>query len=73
MWYIPDIEYSYVEPVATVPDFRNNGLGKAVVYEGINRCIKMGSKKALVISNQQFYHKLGFTEYSKSSLWIKRV
>lgn len=73
MWYMPDTEYAYVEPVATVPNYRKNGLGKAVVYEGINRCVEMGAKKALVISNQQFYHSLGFAEYSSSSLWVKKV
>lgn len=72
-WYSPDTETCYVEPVVTVPDFRKCGLGKSVVYECINRCVSMGAKKALVISNQQFYHRLGFKEYSVHRLWEKTV
>jgi len=72
-WYNPDTEICYVEPVVTIPEFRKNGLGKAVVYESINRCIKMGAKKAIVISNQQFYYSIGFKKYSKCDLWEKMV
>jgi len=73
MWYSPDTEICYVEPVATIPEFRRQGLGKAVVYECINRCIEMGAKKALVISNQQFYYSLGFKDYSVHRLWEKKA
>ena len=72
-WYSEDTEICYVEPVVTIPEFRKQGLGKAVVYECINRCINMGAKKALVISNQQFYYSLGFKDYSTHHLWEKKV
>lgn len=71
MWYSPDTEICYVEPVATIPEYRKRGLGKAVVLECINRCVEMGAKKALVISNQQFYYSLGFKDYSIHRLWEK--
>ena len=64
---------AYVEPVVTIPDFRGCGLGRAVVYECINRYIEMGAKKAIVISNQQFYYHIGFEKYSVCHLWEKRV
>jgi GNAT superfamily N-acetyltransferase len=72
-WYSPDTEICYIEPVVTIPEYRKQGLGKAVVYECVNRCIDMGAKKAIVISNQQFYHGIGFKEYSISSLWEKQL
>lgn len=72
-WYMPDTKEAYVEPVVTVPEYRKQGLGKIAVYESINRCIEMGAQKAIVISNQQFYHRLGFEEYSVHSLWKKSV
>ena len=50
----------YVEPVATDPDFRRMGLGKAAVLEGIRRCGEMGAEVAYVGSDQLFYQKLGF-------------
>ena len=71
-WYDPGTEICYVEPVVTIPEFRGCGLGKAVVYESINRCFEMGAKKAIVISNQQFYHRIGFEKYSVCHLWVKK-
>ena len=53
-WYLPDTNYAYVEPVVTLPEHRRRRLGKAAVYESINRCIARGAKQALVISNQLF-------------------
>ena len=71
-WYSEDTEICYIEPVVTIPEFRKRGLGKAVVYECINRCIEMGAKKAIVISNQQFYYSLGFKDYSTHHLWKRK-
>lgn len=72
-WYSPDTEICYVEPVVTIPEYRKYGFGRAVVYECINRCMELGAKKAIVISNQQFYHRIGFKEYSVCHLWEKKV
>jgi GNAT superfamily N-acetyltransferase len=72
-WYNPDTEICYVEPVVTLPEYRKHGLGKAVVYESINRCISMGAKKAIVISNQAFYYRIGFKKYSVCHLWEKQL
>ena len=72
-WYNTDTKTCYVEPVVTIPEFRKHGLGKAVVYESINRCIEMGANKAIVISNQKFYYQIGFEKYSVCSLWEKKV
>jgi len=71
-WYDPGTDICYVEPVVTIPGFRGHGLGKAIVYESINRCVEMGAKKALVISNQQFYYRIGFKTYSVCQLWEKK-
>ena len=72
-WYNPDTEICYVEPVVTIPEYRKCGLGKAIVYESINRCIDLGAKKAIVISDQQFYYRIGFEKYSMCQLWEKKV
>ena len=72
-WYTPDTEICYVEPVVTIPEFRKHGLGKAAVYECINRCRELGAKKAVVISNQPFYYRIGFEKYAVCRLWEKRV
>lgn len=72
-WYQPDTEICYVEPVVTVPECRKLGLGGAVVYESINRCSRLGAKKAIVISDQTFYHRIGFKKYAVCHLWEKKM
>ncbi|MCL2373207.1 MAG: GNAT family N-acetyltransferase [Defluviitaleaceae bacterium] len=71
-WHSPGADICYVEPVVTIPEYRSQGLGKTVVYESINRCIELGAKKAIVISNQQFYYNIGFEQYSVCRLWEKK-
>jgi predicted N-acetyltransferase YhbS len=71
MWYEPINRIAYVEPVATDPDYRRMGLGRAVVWEGIRRCGEMGATVAYVGSDQQFYKTIGFTVLYHSNCWIK--
>lgn len=69
MWYDPGTEYALVEPVATVPQHRKRGLGKAVVLEAIKRCGDLGARQAYVGSSQQFYYQLGFHPLPASTFW----
>ncbi len=69
MWYDKNTDYALVEPVATDPDFRNKGLGKAAVLEGVRRCGLLGAKKAYVGSSQQFYYKIGFRPVPGGTFW----
>lgn len=70
MWYDAAAGFAVVEPVATDPDYRKMGLGKAAVLEGIRRVEALGAKTALVGSSQQFYYSIGFMPYAKASEWI---
>lgn len=69
MWYDEACEYAIIEPLATDPDHRNLGLGKAAAYEGIKRCVRLGAKYAYVYSSQQFYYSIGFRPYASSTWW----
>jgi GNAT superfamily N-acetyltransferase len=71
MFYEPSHRYAYVEPVATDPDYRRMGLGRAVVLEGIRRCGELGATVAYVGSNQPFYLSLGFDVIYTSECWEK--
>jgi predicted N-acetyltransferase YhbS len=71
MWYESTNRIAYVEPVATDPDFRRMGLGKAAVWEGIRRCAALGAKVAFVGSDQRFYRAIGFTKIFDSNCWVK--
>lgn len=69
MWYEPKAGFAVIEPVATDPDFRMMGLGRAVVLEGIRRVGKLGAKIAFVGSSQQFYYSIGLRPFSTSTVW----
>lgn len=69
MWYDKDSGFAVIEPVATDPDYRKMGLGKAAVLEGIQRVRELGANKALVGSQQQFYYSIGFRPFSTFTLW----
>ncbi len=71
LWFEPVNRYAYVEPVATDPDYRRMGLGRAAVLEGIRRCGELGARVAYVGSNQAFYQSLGFKVLHALNCWVK--
>lgn len=72
MWFDKEARYAVIEPVATDPQYRRMGLGKAAVLEGIRRVGEKGAKIALVGSSQQFYYSIGLRPYSSSTIWRKK-
>jgi predicted N-acetyltransferase YhbS len=71
MFYEATNRFAYVEPVATDPDYRRMGLGKAAVLEGIRRCAALGGQVAYVGSDQAFYLAMGFEVTDVSECWVK--
>lgn len=69
MWYDEKAGFAIIEPVATDPDYRKMGLGKAAVLEGISRVGKLGAKTVFVGSSQQFYYSIGMAPYATSTVW----
>jgi predicted N-acetyltransferase YhbS len=69
MWYEPVHAVALVEPVATDPDYRGMGLGRAAVPEGIRRCSSLGATVAWVGSGQPFYQSFGFRVAYQTSAW----
>jgi ribosomal protein S18 acetylase RimI-like enzyme len=70
-WFEGTNSYAYVEPVATDPDFRRQGLGRAAVLEGIRRCAQLGAEVAFVGSDLAFYLAFGFEVVFTSQCWLK--
>lgn len=62
---------AYVEPVATIPEHRMKGLAKAVIYEACKRAKGLGARRATVISDQEFYYRIGFSCSSEVYCWKK--
>ncbi len=73
MWYDATNRFAYVEPVATDPDYRRRGLGRAAVLEGIRRCGAEGATVAYVGSEQPFYLSFGFRKISTQNCWAKTL
>lgn len=68
LWYTTG-DTAYVEPVAAVPEHRKQGLAKAAVYEACARAKALGAKRAVVLSDQAFYFRIGFTLSSEVYAW----
>jgi GNAT superfamily N-acetyltransferase len=71
MFYEPTNRFAYVEPVATDPDYRRMGLGKAAVLEGIRRCGALGATVAYVGNDLPIYRAVGFKKVYISECWLK--
>jgi GNAT superfamily N-acetyltransferase len=71
IWYEAANRVAYVEPVATDPDYRRRGLGRAAVLEAIRRAKALGATRAIVISGQPFYRALGFHQVFAYYPWTK--
>ncbi|MBN1581432.1 MAG: GNAT family N-acetyltransferase [Anaerolineae bacterium] len=71
IWYEPHTKTAYVEPVATDPDYRRKGLGKAAVLETIRRAKTLGAARALVGSGLAFYRAVGFYPIFITYPWHK--
>ncbi|MBO8167033.1 MAG: GNAT family N-acetyltransferase [Kosmotoga sp.] len=73
IWYVPESRIAYIEPVATDPDYRRIGLGKAAVLECIRRCKELGATVAFVESEQQFYLDIGFELSFRRHMWSRSL
>ncbi len=72
-WFEAVNKFGYVEPVATDPDYRRMGLGKAAVLEGIRRSGELGADVAYVGVDKQFYLAIGFRILYVQQCWIKTL
>lgn len=59
-------------PVATDPDYRRRGLGRAAVLEGIRRCGALGAAVVYVGTAMPFYLSIGFRRLFTLKCWRKR-
>jgi len=70
-WFEATNRYAYVEPVATDPDYRRRGLGRAAVLEGIRRCAELGATVAYVGSDLACCMAIGFEKIHTSQCWTR--
>jgi ribosomal protein S18 acetylase RimI-like enzyme len=76
-WVDPDNRVGQFEPVGTAPDFRKQGLAKAVLAEGLRRMQKHGAERVIVIVEAAevaacaLYASVGFREQWRLSWYTK--
>lgn len=73
VWHDAPNQIGILEPVATHPDFRRMGLGRAVIYEGIRRVRPRGATEIWVGSDQAFYQSIGFVVQFRGHAWARPV
>jgi GNAT superfamily N-acetyltransferase len=71
MWYEPTNKYCYVEPVATDPEYRLKGLGKAAVTESIRRATLLGAEVAYVGATLPIYKSISFEQVYSLEKWVQ--
>jgi len=72
-WYDDLNRMGILEPVATHPDFRRRGFGRAVVMEGVRRVAALGAETVQVGSGQPFYEAIGFQKKFMGYCWTKEL
>jgi predicted N-acetyltransferase YhbS len=73
MWIVPENRVGYVEPVATDPDHRRMGLGRAAVVETLRRVAAAGAVTACVGSDLPFYRSIGFEVTASTDFYVKSL
>jgi len=52
-------------PMAVLPTHQRQGIGSALVREGLNQCRKMGCSAVVVLGHPEFYPRFGFVPASR--------
>ena len=72
MWIDKKNEYAYLEPLATVPEYRKMGLATIAIAEGIKKTEKLGMKYCFG-GVGEFYQAIGFETIGNRELWKKEL
>lgn len=46
-------------PVSVLPEYQIQGIGKALIHEGLSRLKSMGARGCCLVGNPEYYHKFG--------------
>lgn len=71
MWWTPENNLAYMEPLCTVPEYRSRGLASALLSELARRMRTLGAKQMTGGSNP-FYAKIGFRPADVWTYWKKQ-
>ena len=61
----PDLKVMGLAPMAVVPARQRQGIGSALVREGLERCRRLGFGAVIVLGHAEYYPRFGFTPASR--------
>jgi len=61
MWWVPENQLAYMEPLCTVPEYRKMGLASAALTKHYRRMKELGATH-MTGGGDAFYEKLGYTK-----------
>lgn len=70
MWWTPENKLAYMEPLCTIPEYRNRGLASAALSELFRRMKRLGATHMTGGMNE-FYKKIGYKPAVKWTYWKK--
>lgn len=73
-WYENETQTGYLEPMVTAIEYRNQGLGKAGVFNSLQILKSLGCKKVFVDPDDEpynYYRKIGFEKSNYSQCYRK--
>ena len=71
MWWTPENQLAYMEPLCTIPEYRHRGLAAAALSELYRRMKKLGATHMTGGMNP-FYEKIGYMPAVKWTYWHKK-
>ncbi len=70
MWWTPQNKLAYMEPLCTIPEYRNRGLAAAALSEMYRKTKKLGATH-MTGGDNEFYKKIGYKSGVKWTYWQK--
>ena len=70
MYMVPENHLAYMEPLATIKEYRNKGIAAAALSEMYRRTIKLGATH-MTGGGNKFYYDLGFRPIVEWTMWQK--
>ncbi len=71
MWWTPENRLAYLEPLCTVPKYRNRGIAAAALSELYRRTKVLGATH-MTGGGNEFYQKIGYKPAVKWTYWKRR-
>ena len=70
MCWVPQNKLAYMEPLCTIPEYRNRGLAAAALSEMYRKMKKLGATH-MTGGDNEFYKKIGYKSAVKWTYWKK--